>query len=225
MNVSILAQVNLFTGLSLQELDELARCLRRRRYARGQVVFVQGDPGTSLYIVEQGRVKIVRASSEGRELVLTVMGPGDFFGELALLDGEQRSADAIAQEDCQLLLLPRDDFARFVRARAESALSLLAVLSRRLRSADQLAQDAVFLDVPTRLARVLLHSAEGQVESTEHGPRAACHVTQAELAGRIGTTRETINKWLGTYQRQGLIRCRRGQITILEPAELRKRTY
>lgn len=223
MSRSVLARVGLFTDLSAQELDQLAASLRRRRYVEGQIVFAQGDPGTSLYVVEEGSVRISRTSPEGKEFVLAVLGPGEFFGELALLDGEPRSADAVAQEGCQLLLLPREDFIHFIESRPRVALSLLAVVSRRLRHADQLVEDALFLDVPARLAKLLLELAETQGRPVEAGPVIASRLTQSELAARVGATRESVNKWLGFYERQGLIRSDRGLITIVRPEELRKR--
>lgn len=223
MSRLVLARVTLFEGFSEEDLDHLAASLRRRRYAGGQVIFARGDPGASLYIVQEGTVKISLASPDGKEFVLAVLGPGEFFGELALLDDEPRSADAVAQEACQLLLLSRDDFTRFLETRPGVALRLLAVLSRRLRNADQMLQDAFFLDVPARLARVLLELAETRGRPEGGGTAIASRLTQAELAGMVGATRESVNRWLGFYQRRGLIRYDRGLITVLRPEELRRR--
>src|SRR5688572_11669328 len=117
MEAGLLRTVSLFAALSADDLAALSARLRRRRYARGQVIFTQGDPGASLCVVEEGRVRVSVVSEDGRELVLRVFGPGDFFGELALLDGEPRSADAVAQEPCTLLLLQRDEFLSVVEAR------------------------------------------------------------------------------------------------------------
>jgi CRP-like cAMP-binding protein len=219
VNGAVLRGVSLFADLPSADLEELAAGLRRRRYARGQVIFTQGDPGSSLCVIEEGRVRIAVGSDEGKELVLRVLGPGDFFGELALLDDEPRSADAIAQEACQLLLLQRADFLEFVEARPKVATLLLAALSRRLRIASQQAQDVVFLDVPARLARTLLEQAAGP-----SGERPVCRLTQSELAGLVGATRESVNKWLGYYERQGLIERQRGSVTILKPEGLRRRS-
>ena len=155
----VLRQVPLFAELSPQELGGLAAALRRRRYPRGAVIFLAGDPNAQLYLVEAGRVRIGLTSPEGKEVVLTVLGPGDFFGDLSLLDGEPTSADAVAQEDCRLLLLPRAAFLNFVEGQPRAATALLAVLSRRLRRNARLIQDAAFLDVPARLASALLQLA------------------------------------------------------------------
>jgi CRP-like cAMP-binding protein len=155
--------------------------------------------------------------------VLNLLGPGDFFGELALLDGEPRSADAVAQEPCQLLLLQRDDFMHFLEARPHVAIKLLATVSRRLRHTTQQAEDIIFFDLPARLARVLLELAEA--DSAEGEWVIASRPTQAELAEMVGATRESVNKWLGAYEEQGLIRRERNQLIILQPEALRKRIY
>ena len=222
---SPLAKHGLFAELPAADLRDLSACLRRRRCARGQIIFAQGDPGTSLYVLESGQVKATLATPDGKELVLNVFGPGEVFGEMALLDGEPRSADAVAQEDCQLLVLQREEFVRFLEAHPRVAVSLLAVLSRKLRHTTQQVQDVAFLDVPARLARVLLELSETRGTPTARGPGKTFRVTQAELAGMIGATRESANKWLGFYEAQGFIRCRRGQVTVLRPEALRRRVY
>lgn len=220
-----LARHGLFAELSPQDLRDLSACLGRRRCARGQIIFAQGDPGASLYVVESGQVKVVVTSADGKELVLNTFGPGDLFGELALLDGEPRSADAVAQEDCQLFVLRRDDFAQFLEEHPRAAVGLLAVLSRKLRHTTQQVQDVAFLDVPARLARALLELADTRGTACDGGSALAFRVTQAELAGLIGATRESANKWLGFFEAQGFIRCRRGQVTVLRPEALRRRIY
>ena len=222
LDPQVLRQVPLFAALSSDDLATLATSLRRRRYPRGALIFVAGDPGTQLYLIERGRVKIGLTSSEGQEVVLTTLGPGDFFGDLALLDGEPRSADASALEDCQLLLLAREEFLHFLEAHPRVAVALLAVLSRRLRRNAQLVQDAAFLDLPARLASVLLQLTQAPGEPADQGEPSTAQVTQAELAGRIGATRESVNRWLGIYERQGLIRRQRGAITVLRPDALRR---
>jgi CRP-like cAMP-binding protein len=215
---SLLAQVPLFAILSQ---DHLEITVRARRYARGAVIFIAGDPGTSLCLIESGRVKLGFTSAEGREMLLDVFGPGEFFGELALLDGEPRSADAVAIEPTQILHVVREDFVRFLRQEHDASIELLGVLSRRLRRDAQLLQDAAFLDVPARLARTLLRLAEPSNSGLRHTPR----MSQNDLAGLVGTTRETLNVCLRYFQNEGLIRYQRGEVTVLEAAGLRKRIY
>ena len=222
---SVLERVPLFAGLPANELEQLSTRLRRRRYARGETLFLEGDPGTSLCIVESGRVKLGLTSPEGREIILSLFGPGDVFGELALLDGEPRSANAVAVEPSELLLLSRDEFLRFLEQHPKASQVLLAAVGHWLRRLTTQMQDAAFLDVPARLARTLLRLS-GADEAANGGGRAVTpRLTQSDLAGMVGTTRETLNKWLGFYEDQGLIRRDNHQIVVLRPDKLRSRTY
>jgi len=209
----------------LAERDALSASLRRRRYGKGTVIFVQGDPGSTLYLVESGRVKISASSPAGKEVILALHGPGDFFGELALLDGEPRSADAVAQEPCELLLLQRADFVRFLERRPKVGIGLLAAVSRRLGHTNQLVEGAALLDVPGRLARALVDLAESEGEQQAEGWVIHSPLTQSELAALVGATRESVNKWLGFYERQGLIRRMPGRIIVTKPQQLRRRVY
>jgi CRP-like cAMP-binding protein len=220
-DTSLLAQVPLFASLGKEQLDRLAACLRPRRYGRGEVVFLTGDPGSSLCVIEEGRVKLGFTSDQGREIILDVFGPGEFFGEMALLGGEPRSADAVAVEPTHMLHLSREHFIQFLREEHDFALELLSVLSRRLRRDARLVQDAAFLDVPARLARTLLRLSEPINGGGMRTPR----MTQSDLAGIVGTTRETLNKWLRFYEDQGLIKLEHGHVAILRPDDLHKRIY
>jgi CRP/FNR family transcriptional regulator, cyclic AMP receptor protein len=216
---ALLRSVPLFASLAVQDLEQLVGDLRRRRYARGQIVVAAGDPGDNLYLIESGRVKLAFTSPEGREVILDVMGPTDFFGELALLDGEPRSADAIAMEASVLCLLGRNEFLNFLEQRPHVAIMLLGVLSQRLRRDARLLQDAAFLDVPARLARTILRLAEPGADGVARTPR----LTQTDLAGIAGTTRETLNKWLGFYEDEGLIRREGGIIAVVDAERLGRR--
>ena len=219
----MLQRVPLFAGLPTDELAELSSRLRPRRYGRNETLCLEGDPGTSLYIIDRGRVKLGLTSAEGREIILDLLGPGDVFGELALLDGEPRSANAVAVESSEVLLLARDDFLKFVEQHPQAALVLLSTLSHWLRRLTTQMQDTAFLDVPARLARTILRLAEA--EEAVHGKAITPRLTQTDLAGMVGTTRETLNKWLGFYEDQGLIRRDKHQIVVLRPDKLRSRTY
>jgi CRP/FNR family transcriptional regulator, cyclic AMP receptor protein len=218
-----LAQVPLFTGLPPNELARLGALMRARRYRRGEVIFLEGDVGTSLCVIALGQVKIVLSGADGREVVLNVYGPGDFFGEFALLDGEPRSADAIAQEGCLLYWLTREDFLAFLEAHPRAASTLLAVLSRRLRHTTRVVQDATFRDVPARLARVVLDLATTRGRSAGDGVVVDGRFTQTDLAAMVGASRETVNKALRAFERGGLLRHERGAITIMRPERLRER--
>lgn len=222
---AILAQVPLFAGLAAAVLDALGACLRPIRARRGATIFLTGDPGDSFYVVEQGRVKIALTSPDGREVVLTLLGPTDFFGDLALLDGEPRSADAFALEECRLLVLRRSDFLSFLDAHPAVSRELLAVLSRRLRRNAQLIQDAAFQGVPGRLARLLLQLAEQEVQPDQSRPRISSRLTQSELAAMVVASRESVNKALRAFERQGLIGHEQGAIVLLDPSGLRRELF
>jgi len=218
-----LARVPLFAGLPPAELDRLGGLMRARDYARGEVIFLEGDAGTSLCVIASGRVKIVLTGADGREVVLTVYGPGEFFGEFALLDGEPRSADAVAQEPARVFTLQRTDFLQFLEAHPRAVATLLAVLSRRLRHTTRVVQEATFRDVPARLARVILDLAGAHGRPAEDGILVEARLTQTELASMVGASRETVNKALRSFERGGLLRLERSGITIVEPARLRAR--
>lgn len=223
----VLARVGLFADLSAAELAGLAALMRPRSYARDEVIYLRGDPGTAFYVIASGRVKIALTSPDGKELILRRLGAGEFHGELALLDDEPRSADAIASEPSVLLVLQRDAFRQFLADHPAVPTKLLATVSSYLRRNAELIQDATFLDVPARLARILLELAGG--DGTDELPAAGTvipdRMKQAELASLVGATRESVNKWLGSFERQGLISYERGHITLLRPAALRQRIY
>jgi CRP-like cAMP-binding protein len=219
----LLRRISLFESLGAAELSALATFLRRRRYAKGATIFFEGDPGGSLYIIQAGTVKISLNSPEGRELVLALLGPGDFFGDLALLDGDPHSADAVARDACDLVLLQRDAFLRFLADHPPAAAALLAVLSRRLRRNARMMQEAAFLDVPARLASAILQLSPQSANRNPDAQHATAELTQTELAGLVGTTRESVNKWLGVFERQGLLRRHGGRIIVLDGDELRRR--
>jgi CRP/FNR family transcriptional regulator, cyclic AMP receptor protein len=220
---SALTQIPLFADLQREDLECLSADLRRRRYSRGTVIVWRDDPGTTLYLIESGWVKVVATSQEGQVAILAVLGPGDFFGDLALLDGRPRSADVVVVEDCQLLLLERDAFIKAIEGNSRLALGIIAALAARLRYAFGLREDLSFLAIPARLARALLRLGSESMRSDETAVTLPPRLTQAELAGLVGATRESVNKWLRFYEQQGLIRRDGAQITILQPKELRKR--
>jgi CRP/FNR family cyclic AMP-dependent transcriptional regulator len=223
----LLGRVGLFSDLSTAELVGLAALMRPRPYAKDEVVYLRGDAGTAFYVIASGKVKIALTSPDGKELILRRLGPGGFHGELALLDDEPRSADAIATEPSVLLVLQRDAFRQFLADHPGVATKLLGTVSQYLRRNADLIQDATFLDVPARLARILLELA-GEPGATELPPPGAVipdRMKQGELASLVGATRESINKWLGSFEKQGLIRYEKGQITVLRPSGLQQRIY
>jgi CRP/FNR family cyclic AMP-dependent transcriptional regulator len=220
---SVVSTLVLFRGLAADERDALLPRLRRRTFRAGATVFMRGDPGRDLYIIESGSAKICLTTEDGKEITLAMLGAGEFFGELALLDGEPRSSDAVAMELTQCLLLERNAFLQFIEERPRVAHRIMEVLSRRLRDNNQLVQDAAFFDVSARLARVILRLADSVGHVDAGGVTIGRRLTQLELAGMVGTTRESINKWLGHYEREGLIERHGGLITVTRPDALRLR--
>jgi CRP/FNR family transcriptional regulator, cyclic AMP receptor protein len=222
---SILEQVPLFAKLSEDQLNVLAGHLRFRRYRKGATIFHQGDPGTALYLIEKGEVKLTILSLTGKEVVLGLLGPGAFFGELALLDGETRSSNAIVRTTCELQALEREHLFSFLESHPQAGGSMFAALGHRLRRTTEQLHDVVFLDGPGRLAKALLQFTQTRSGPGPDGILRPPRLTQDDLGEIVGGTRESINRWLRAFARQGLIRCRRGSVTVLRPAELEKILY
>lgn len=220
-HLSLLRRVSIFEGLGETDLAELAACFEPRRFLAGAVVVGQDDPGDSLFVIAEGRVKVVLFGRGGRELILSVFRSGDFFGEMSLLDGQPRSATVVATEDARLLELSREVFAAFVDRHPRLALLILAEMSRRLRRADEIIGNLGLLDVYSRLGHQLRELAAREGEEGPEGVRIAKRPTQQELAAMIGTTRETVSRVLADFQRQGLLEMA-GKALILRPALLRR---
>jgi CRP-like cAMP-binding protein len=217
----LLSQVPLFSSLGSDDLERLSASLQPRRYNRGEIIFHQGDVGTDLYILRKGEVTIRLSSPDGREVSLALLRRGAAFGELALLDEAPRSTDAVAREETALLSLNRKDFQRFLEERPQVVPALLAELSRLVRRVTQTVHDANFLDARARLARVLLDLAQTQGQPGTEGVAIESRLTQTELASLCGLTRESTNRWLRFYAREGLLSYEEGRITLLEPDNLR----
>jgi CRP/FNR family transcriptional regulator, cyclic AMP receptor protein len=213
-----LASVPMFSGLQRDELLKFAELTRERTYPKGSVILFQGDPGDSLYVLRQGRAKVVLIGEDGREVILGVLEPGAHFGELALIDDQPRSAHVIAMEDSQLLILRREDFRRRVEANPSVAWALLTELSRRLRRADQKIGGLVLLDVPGRISRLLLDLSSETTNGTIEKP-----LTHQTIAQMIGASRETVSRAMKDFQEEGLIRVERRRIAVANRDALEKR--
>jgi CRP/FNR family transcriptional regulator, cyclic AMP receptor protein len=213
-----LTSVPMFSGLQRDELLKFAELTRERTYPKGSVILFQGDPGDSLYVLRQGRAKVVLIGEDGREVILGVLEPGAHFGELALIDDQPRSAHVIAMEDSQLLILRREDFRRRVEANPSVAWALLTELSRRLRRADQKIGGLVLLDVPGRISRLLLDLSSESSNGTIDKP-----LTHQTIAQMIGASRETVSRAMKEFQQEGLIRVERRRIAVANRDALEKR--
>jgi CRP/FNR family cyclic AMP-dependent transcriptional regulator len=204
----------LFGGLARDDLDALLARARVERYPAGREIFAKGSPGRSMLAILHGSVRISSPSTTGREIVLTILQVGEVFGEIALLDGEDRTADATAADDCELLVLDHRDFIPFLERRADICISLLKVLCRRLRQTDELVVDTVFERLDNRVAKALLRLAHNTPQDANGDRLIALHVSQQELAGMVGATRETVNKQLHTLQRAGVVQLKKRLIVI-----------
>jgi len=219
----ILERHSLFGCLIVAELDQLSSRARIESYRARQEIFQKGSPGQGLLAVLKGKVRIGSLGPDGGLIVLNMMNEGDVFGEIALLDGKARTADAVAVTDCELVAIDRRDFVPFVRANPEVALRLLGVLCERLRHTTEQVEDVVFLDAPARLAKRLLQLAGTEDKPARSGSATVVTISQRELGSMIGLSRESINKQLAAWQHDGMIKVEQGTITILDAAALQHR--
>jgi CRP-like cAMP-binding protein len=210
-----LRNVPLFTHLDDAELTRLARAAREKNYPKGSVIVFEEDPGDALYVVLSGQVKVVLIGDDGREVILSILKKGDFFGEMSLIDDQPRSAHVIATTRANLLVLRRDEFHQCLADSPGISLGLLQALSRRLRRADDKIGSLVLLDVNGRIARLLLELAD------EHdGQRIPRKVTHHTLAQMIGSTRETVSRTLREFTDQKLLEISRESITVVDRPRL-----
>ena len=213
-----LSTVPLFKSLGA-EVTAFALMAREKTYPKGSVILFEDDPGDSLFVVREGRVKVVLVAEDGREVILGILGVGEHFGELSLIDDQPRSAHVVAMEDSTLLVLRRDDFRRRVEQSPLVAWALLVELSRRLRRADEKIGSLVLLDVPGRIARVILDAAdEGGSEEIEKP------LTHQTIAHVIGASRETVSRAMREFVESGWITTERRRIRITDRAALDKRS-
>lgn len=216
--VDFLATVQLFSGLDRSELQRFADVTREKFYPKGSVILFENDPGDSLFVVRSGRVKVVLIGEDGREVILGVLGVSEHFGELSLIDDRPRSAHVIAMEDSHLLVLRREDFRARVEASPKVAWALLAELSRRLRRADDKIGGLVLLDVPGRIARLLIDLAD------ESGGQAIeKSLTHQTIAQMIGASRETVSRAMKDFQDAGWITVERRRIALADRPALEQR--
>ena len=224
-NVETVRRVPFLAILPDDELAGLVERMRPRQYRTGTIIFHRDDPGTTLHIITSGVVKLVLASPEGREVTVGILGPGDFFGELSLLDGGARSASAVTLEATETLTLDREPFVAILERHPEVANGLLTVLGNRLRRTDELIQDILFLDLPGRIAKQLLALADERGVETRAGVRIDLRLSQTELASIVGTTRESVNRCLNAFADRGLLTIDRDAITLRDRDGLKERIY
>lgn len=220
-----LKQVPLFTGLAEEEIQQLMALAKRRTFRSGEVIFHRDDHGQVLYVIKEGKVKICLISPDGQEISLAVLGKGDCFGEFAILDSLPRSADAVAMEKVECYTLQRSDFHNVVMKNPKIAIQIMEVLTKRLRTTDEMIEDLIFLDVPGRVAKKLLELADSHGVKSEDGVRIEVRLTQQELASMVGASRESVNKVMGYFTDKRFISTDKHRITLHRITELRRRVY
>lgn len=219
-HTQLLRSVPIFAQLSDVHLGLLATSLGTRSFERGATIFCQGSDGDELYIVVSGQVRIYTVSEIGQELGMMICHTGNFFGELALLDGQPRSASAEAMRATQTLILHRAAFRQAIRAMPEIALSVLEILSERLRNTNTYVEHLISHSAAQRVVRRLLDLAEQHGVHEGEATRIDLHLTQDDLASLAATTRETVNRVLAGLRDQGLIRIERARVSVLNLAQL-----
>jgi CRP-like cAMP-binding protein len=211
----VLKNVPFFSTLSGHEIAEVAERLVPRRFNPGQIIFHLGDPAGLLYVITSGKVKISHTTPEGNEALLAILGDGDFFGELALLDETPRSATAEALDITDTLTLHRSEFMHFIESNPAFARHVLYVLARRIRNMNSQISDIFFLDLSGRVARMLLNLATQYGVEVADGIQIDIPLTQTDLSEMTGATRVSINKTLGRFRRSGWLRVKGRTFTIL----------
>ena len=212
--------VPLFADLSPAEHAQLAAALRKQRYKKHGIILHADDPGQALILLTSGLAKVTVEPADYRELIVGLLYPFDFFGEMALLDNLPRSATVTALEPSEALVLARDTFVDLLQRTPSMARHVAETLSRRIRKAMELVHSLAFLDAHARVARVVFNISLERGQTTAYGTSLDVRLTQQQLADLVGTTRETISRVLHDFQQAGYLRMTRGDITVLEPAIL-----
>ena len=208
----LLKTIPLFSGVDDPQLEEIARVATSRRVSRGTVIVRAGDVTDSLYILVNGSARVLNSDEEGREVILSILGPGDFFGEMGLIDGSPRSADVVAAEVCDLLVISKSDFRKCLQENFEVAFNIMKRLVERLRDADRKIESLALMDVYGRVAKLLLEFSD-----IEDGRRVVRRkLTKQDIAKMIGASREMVSRVMKDLEGSGYIHVDDGRIVIDE---------
>jgi len=218
--LSVLRKHPIFANLEPEAFEQLCRYAKHSTLKRGATLFSKGDPGNSLYAVISGTVKMSISSPDGRNAILNIVGPGEIFGEIALLDGQPRSTDAIANSNCELFVIDRREFIPFVKEQPALAMKFIELLCERLRSTSDQVEQIILQNLPGRLASALLRLSEKHKTSAPQGRTIA--ITQQEISEMVGMTRESINKQLRAWAGRDWVRLEHGAIVVLNAEMLRE---
>jgi CRP/FNR family transcriptional regulator, cyclic AMP receptor protein len=213
---------DLLGKLSPEEIDALLTYSRVEHYAIGGEIFAKGSPGSSLMLVLRGKVKINSMSLDGRQIVFNIINPGEIVGEIGMLDGGERSGDAIAMSDCEVLVLNRRNFMPLLERHADMCLMLIKTLCTRLRHTTEQVEDLLFRQVAARLAKALLQLSERSGRPEVDGRVLELHLSQTEIGNIAACTRESVNKQVQAWHRAGLVDLAKGTIIIRDPAALKR---
>jgi CRP/FNR family transcriptional regulator, cyclic AMP receptor protein len=220
--VELLRSVPLFSDLEGEELERFSRVAVPRAFPAATRVFHEGDHSDACYIVRSGSFRVTREHSDGRAITLATLGPGDIFGELAMLDGEVRSASVESLADGELLALPAGEVRALLARHPDITVKLVAALVRRLRTANERISRQSFQTVPSRVAGVLSQLVS---ENSGEGGEVTIRMNQADLAQLAGTSRESVSRFLADLERAGIVKPGRGRVTVLDPPKLRNYIY
>lgn len=223
--VELLRSVPLFSGLEEEELERFSRVAVPRSFPAATRVFHEGDHSDACYIVRSGSFRVTREHSDGRAITLATLGPGDIFGELAMLDGEVRSASVEALADGELLALPAGEVRALLARHPEITVKLVQALVRRLRDANERISRQSFQTVPGRVAGVLSQLVAEEVPRGAEEAGVTIHMSQADLAQLAGTSRESVSRFLADLERAGVVRSGRNRVAVLDPARLRNYVF
>jgi CRP/FNR family transcriptional regulator, cyclic AMP receptor protein len=218
-DLALIAGHPLFGALQQAQLQRLVAYAKHRRIRAGRVIFAKGDRGDALFAIRAGTIKITAPAGDGREAVFNILAEGEIFGEIALLDGQSRTADAVAVTDSDLLVIERRDFLALVESDPKIALKLIELLCTRLRWSSEHFEEVVLLKLPARLARTLLRLIKGKPAD---GGEIELRITQRELSQILGTTRERINRELSVWTARKWIALTRGRIVVRSVRALEK---
>jgi CRP/FNR family transcriptional regulator, cyclic AMP receptor protein len=210
-----LKRADLFQSLGEPEIEAIAARAVPRRVNRGTAILRRGDPNSGMIVVMAGRARVSVVSEDGKEVTLTVLGPGQVLGEMSLLDGEASSADVTAQEDCVLLVIERAQFLNLLRQNSELCLHLMALLTRRLRQTNAALEDMALLDLPTRLGRLLNRLANDYGIPVRTGTRIEVRLSQKDLSTLVGAYREKVNKQIREWEDVGALGKDSGRMVIV----------
>jgi len=214
----LMEECTLFSGLDQKARHEIAAYARPRNFIAGESICRLGDPGDSMMAVVLGTVRISLPAIKGKEIILADLQTGEFFGEIALLDGKTRSANATAYTKCELIVLDRRDVLPFLKRNPVACVRLMEMLCARIRRSDERMADIAFLDLPARLAKTILHYPR----ASRSAGTIKLSLSQSELAAMAGGTRENVNRCLRNWQRRGILELKDRWTIIRQPDALRK---